>query len=101
MILLKVIDNIGGFHSLLQAEPEKGQRASSLGFVKLSIVQFLLTVAKEEPDICTILIENGFYLWCVLVSMCIYLFYLLVICYLCIHQFYFCFYFTVFLLLID
>jgi hypothetical protein len=60
MILLKVIDNVDSFLSLLQSDNEKSNR---LGFAKLSIIQFLHTVSNEEPDICTILIENGFYSW--------------------------------------
>jgi len=38
-----------------------GGEFASLGTHRLAVLQFLLMLVTEEPDICTILIETGFY----------------------------------------
>jgi hypothetical protein len=66
IILLEIIDNIQVFLEVLLSPDEKKIKTScgqfySLGRARLAILQFLLTLVTEEPDICTILIESEFY----------------------------------------
>lgn len=65
LILLEIIDNIQLFLDVLAPDEKKVKTScgsfSPLGRFRLAILQFLLTLIGEEPDICTILIECRFY----------------------------------------